>query len=263
MAEFNKNSAIAVYDSGVGGLTVMREIASLLGSENIIYFSDSANCPYGGKSNKQIVGLARRVVEQLLGYDVKIIVVACNTATTNAIAELRAEFPFIPFVGTEPAVKPAVENTVSGVVGVLATRSTIRSHVLEDLRERYGDDKRVIAVAGEGLVELVEENKEDGEECKTLLSSYLIPLICEGIDYLVLGCTHYPFLETSIKELTSAYGITIVNPAPSVARRVGEVLKENNMLTTRSGRGTREFYSSCENEEYVEKLKDRFEKWRN
>ncbi|MEG0499811.1 MAG: glutamate racemase, partial [Rikenellaceae bacterium] len=208
MCRNNKNCAIAIFDSGVGGITIMREIRTLLPHENLIYYADAGNCPYGGRPAEEIVALSKRVVDFLLTMEVKIIVVACNTATTNAITQLRIDYPQLRFVGTEPAVKPAVKNSHSGVVGVLATRSTISSRQISALSQKYGDGKVVLEQAGDGLVELVERGEENSPEAVALLAKYINPMLEKGIDYLALGCTHYPFMIDSIEKVIEGRGVT-------------------------------------------------------
>lgn len=258
MCRINKNCAIALFDSGVGGVTIMKEISTLLPAENLIYYADAANCPYGGRSAEEIIALSCRVVDFLLTKGVKLIVVACNTATTNAISVLRENYPFIRFVGTEPAVKPAVTKSNSGVVGVLATRSTISSHQIAILSQRYGEGKVVLEQAGDGLVELVEEGRENTPEAVLLLKKYIDPMLEQGIDYLALGCTHYPFLLNSINQVIEGHGVTVINPAPAIARRVADVLTKENLLNESHSSGSVAFYSSVKEEQYRLKLEERY-----
>lgn len=258
MCRINKNYAIAIFDSGVGGITIMREVGALLPNENLIYYADAKNCPYGGHSADEIIALSKRVVDFLLTLEVKIVVVACNTATTNAVSQLRADYPFIQFVGTEPAVKPAVKNSNSGVVGVLATRSTISSHQITILSQKYGEGKVVLEQAGDGLVELVERGEEDSPEAVALLTKYINPMLEKGIDYLALGCTHYPFMMRSIEKVIEGHDVTVINPAPAIARRVRDVLEAENLLSDREGDGEHRFYSSLKEDSYIEKLEYRY-----
>lgn len=258
MRGINKNCAIALFDSGVGGVTIMREISALMPNENLIYYADAANCPYGGRSAEDIITLSCEVVDFLLKKGVKIIVVACNTATTNAISLLREKYSFIHFVGTEPAVKPAVTSSNSGVVGVLATRSTISSHQIEILSQKYGEGKVVLEQAGDGLVELVESGRENTPEAVELLSKYIQPMLEQGIDYLALGCTHYPFLLESIDKVIEGHGVTVINPAPAIAKRVWNILKKESLLNDSQKKGSIEFYSSMQGEEYRLKLEGRY-----
>ncbi len=252
-----RSNAIALFDSGVGGVTILKEIVSLLPYEEVIYYADSANCPYGDKSSDEITALSEQAVEVLLSYGVKLIVVACNTATTNSIVSLRNKYPNIEFVGIEPAVRPAIELTRSGVVGVIATRPTITSNQVGRLSDMYGSGQLVYEVAGDGLVEHIEEGSENSEECETLLRGYIQPLLDKGIDCLALGCTHYPFLIDSIKRIIGQRDIKIINPAGAIARRVKSLLEQRDLLNE-SGGGVR-FLSSGGGEEYIDILKNRFD----
>lgn len=240
----------------------MREIRDLMPNEDIIYYADAANCPYGGRSSEEIVKLSENVVDFLLTKEVKIIVVACNTATTNSIFTLREKYPFIQFVGTEPAVKPAVTKTNRGIVGVLATRSTISSHQIEALTKRYGEGKIVLEQSGDGLVELVEAGLENSPEAETLLKKYIQPMLDQGIDYLALGCTHYPFMLEAINRVIKGYDVTVINPAPAIARRVKDLLQSNGLLEDKVKDGNNKFYSSCGDNNYLEKLKNRYKNGR-
>lgn len=257
-----KNSAIVVFGSGVGGLTILKEVKKELPNENIIYFADSANCPYGAKGREEIASLSVKVIESLIPLDIKMVIVACNTATTNAIATLREHFPEIIFVGTEPAVKPALIGTKCGVIGVLATLSTLKSHQIEYLSKRYGgEDKEVVEIAGEGLVEFIEESKEGSEECRDLLKKYLEPMIERGVDYIALGCTHYPFLIKEINDIIGDRDIKIVEPAMAIARQAKNMLVESDLLSEREGDGELIFKSSCSGSNYINRLKEKFSRW--
>lgn len=259
MCCISKNCAIAIFDSGVGGVTIMREIGTLLPHEDLIYYADAGNCPYGGRSAEEITALSKRVVDFLLAKSIKIVVVACNTATTNAIWQLRNDYPQIRFVGTEPAVKPALTNSKSGVVGVLATRSTLSSCKLAALSDKYGEGKEVILQAGDGLVELIEAGKENSDEAVALLKKYIDPMLERGIDYLALGCTHYPLMLESINKVIEGHNVTVINPAPAIARRVHDVLEEENLLSERRDVGNYQFYSSLKNDnDYIKNLEKRY-----
>ncbi len=251
-------SKVALFDSGVGGVTILKEVVSLLPYEEIIYFADSKYCPYGNKSSYEIVARCCEVVDYLLSLDVKIIVIACNTATTNAIDYLRNKYKHIEFVGTEPAVKPALEHTKSGVVGVIATEGTISSNKVGKLSERYGDGQIVHEISGKGLVELIEEGNEDSQRCYELLRGYLEPLINEGIDCLALGCTHYPFLTSAIEKIINGRDIEIINPAPAIARRVKELLIRDSKLNEGDSEGDIQFIASAGGDEYLDFIKSRY-----
>jgi len=191
---------IGIFDSGSGGLSVYREIVKLLPSEQYVYVSDSAYCPYGEKSREQVTERARIITEFLLSLGCEVIVVACNTATAAAIATLRAEYD-VPFIGMEPAVKLAAMSTRTGVIGVLATAGTLKASKYIDTRDRYSRGKKVIESVGQGFVELVENGDLDSENARTTVRKSVLPLIQAGADVLVLGCTHYPFLIDTIRSV--------------------------------------------------------------
>ena len=223
---------IGVYDSGVGGLSVWKELVREMPSERYLYVSDAGHCPYGPKPKKEIVARARAITEYFISKGAEIIVVACNTATAAAIEYLRGHYP-IPFVGMEPAVKPAAINTRSGAIGVLATRGTFKGELYLRTLHKFASNAKVIEQVGDGLVELVEEGRTHTPEARELVGRYVAPMIAQGADHIVLGCTHYPFLEEIIREFTSN-NVTIVNPAPAVAKRAAQVLSgRRNYLNER------------------------------
>jgi len=208
---------IGIFDSGVGGLSVWKELIKIMPGIPMNYFSDSANCPYGNKSKQEIIERAYLIADFLISKDAAIIVVACNTATAAAIKALRDRYS-IPFIGMEPAVKPAALHSKSGVIGVLATQGTLNGDHFHTSVERFASDVRVIAKVGEGLVELVESGETKGKRVTDLLKKYIDPMLEEGVDHIVLGCTHYPFLAGAIKEIAGE-GVVIVDPAPAIAQR--------------------------------------------
>ncbi len=240
----SNTSPIGVFDSGIGGVTILRELVKILPTEDFIYLSDDANCPYGLKSNEQIIELAKVNTKWLLDRGVKLIVVACNTATMASIATLREQFK-VKFVGIEPAIKPATFGTKTGAIGVLATESSVNSKQLKSLCDIHAQDKVVVRTAGVGLVDIVERDIIDTSEAKELLESYLEPMFEQGVDHLVLGCTHYPFLTKKIEEIISNRDITIINPAWAVARQAKNILQSDNKLNTSGGKV--EFFSTSEN----------------
>lgn len=242
----NKNSPIGVFDSGMGGLTILKEITTLLPHEDIIYFADTASCPYGERSKEDIVNLSRKAVAMLIAKGAKAIVIACNTASTTSSTVLRSEFA-VPIIATEPAVKPAVEHTKSGTIGVLATRSTIESGQIERLASLYGKDVTVLTQTGHHLVDLVEGGQKDSPQAKELLEKYIIPMTEAGCDHLVLGCTHYPFLRNTIHTILRERGyedMKVIDTAEPVAKRVEWVLKENNLQNDTQKEGSITFLSS-------------------
>lgn len=215
-------ATIGIMDSGVGGLSVYREIVKALPDQHYVYFSDNAHCPYGDKSQDYITGRCRSITELFLSKGAEAVVIACNTATAAAIAALRAEYG-IPFVGMEPAVKPAALGTGSGVIGVLATAGTLKASKYLNTRGRFEDDVKIVEHVGSGFVELVESGKLDGPEAENVVRASLTPLLDAGADTIVLGCTHYPFLLPVLQKVAGP-GIRFIDPAPAVARRLRDVL---------------------------------------
>ncbi|HEU0124806.1 MAG TPA: glutamate racemase, partial [Flavobacterium sp.] len=193
------NNPIGVFDSGIGGTSIWSAIHDLLPNEKTIYLADSKNAPYGQKTKDEIVALSKKNVEFLLENNCKLIVVACNTATTNAIRELRADYD-IPFVGIEPAIKPAANNSQTQVIGILATKGTLNSELFNKTAEMFQNTK-IVEQVGYGLVQLIEDGNLYSPEMTQLLESYLKPMIEANIDYLVLGCSHYPYLIPQIKKI--------------------------------------------------------------
>ena len=223
-------ATIGIFDSGSGGLSVYREIVKLLPKERYVYFADNAHCPYGEKTASYICERGRAITEILLGMGADIIVVACNTATAAAIAVLREEYPDVPFIGMEPAVKPAALGTESGVIGVLATAGTLKGSKYLKTKGRFEDDVRIVEHVGEGFVELVENGVLDGPEAVATVRRSLQPLLDAGADRIVLGCTHYPFLRPVI-EAVAGPAVEVIDPAPAVARQTLRVLQERGIPT--------------------------------
>lgn len=221
---------IGVFDSGVGGLSVLREIRLLLPRERLIYFADSGHCPYGGKSHAEIQARCSRITESFLAEGAKLIVVACNTATIAAVESLRATYP-LPFVGMEPAVKPAVAATRSGVVGVLATGAALAGDKFHRLLQSHSRDVRVITQPCPGLVEHVEQGDIDSPALEALLRSYVEPLIAAGADVLVLGCTHYPFLRALIAQIAGP-DVLLLESGAAVARQTQRLLERESLLAS-------------------------------
>lgn len=223
---------IGIFDSGIGGLSVFREIRKVLPEQSYVYYSDNAHCPYGEKTREYIIDRARAITKFLLEKGCEIIVVACNTATAAAIATLREEFP-VKFIGMEPAIKPAAQATKTGVVGVLATAGTLKATKYIDTRARWAQNVRIVEHIGQGFVELVEKGITTGHEADSTVRTSLMPLLDAGADMIVLGCTHYPFLSETISKVASeAYPereIKIIDPAPAVARHLLEVMNEEGL----------------------------------
>ena len=217
-------ATIGIFDSGSGGLSVYREIVKLLPYERYVYFADNAHCPYGEKSVEYIRDRARAITDILVGMGADIIVVACNTATAAAIATLREEYPDIPFVGMEPAVKPAALGTKTGVIGVLATAGTLKGSKYLKTKGRFEDDVHIVEHVGEGFVELVENGILDGPVAHETVRASLQPLLDAGADRIVLGCTHYPFLKPVIEDIAGPE-VQVIDPAPAVARQTVRMLE--------------------------------------
>ena len=223
-------ASIGIFDSGAGGLSVYRELVKALPLERYLYFSDNAHCPYGEKTAQYIQERGRTITEVLLGLGADIIVVACNTATAAAIATLRAEYPAVPFIGMEPAVKPAALGTRSGVIGVLATAGTLKGSKYLNTRGLYQDNVKIVEHVGQGFVELVEGGILDGPEAEATVRASLQPLLDAGADTIVLGCTHYPFLQPLIERLAGPE-VKVIDPAPAVARQTVRILQERGIPT--------------------------------
>ncbi|MBI5430356.1 MAG: glutamate racemase [Nitrosomonadales bacterium] len=236
------SNPIGVFDSGVGGLSVLREIRRELPHEDLLYVADSGHAPYGDKPGHQIEARAVAITEFLLGRNAKAIVVACNTATSAAVATLRGRYT-IPIVAMEPAVKPAAAHTKSGVVGVLATSRTLGSDNFARLHERFGADVKILMQACPGLVELVEAGNLSGDETRTLLERYIKPLLEQHADTLVLGCTHYPFLAPLIREIAGP-SVAILDPAAAIARELRRRLDSIAMLSQAKRDGEEYFWTS-------------------
>ena len=233
---------IGVFDSGVGGLSVLREIRAALPHENLVYVADSEHLPYGGKSVEYIERRSLAVGRFLLGRGAKAIVVACNTATAAAIAVLRAEFG-VPVIGMEPGIKPAIALSKSRIVGVLATEGTLRSAKFRDLVGRTGEAVEVIAQACPGWVEQVERGELAGAATRVLVHRHLRPVLERGADTLVLGCTHYPFLGDLIADVAGP-GVGVVETGAAVARQLRRSLEADRLLARRTAAGAEEFWSS-------------------
>ena len=241
---------IGIFDSGVGGTSIWKEVAKMLPNENTIYLADSANAPYGEKSKEEILRLSIKNTEYLLSSGCKIIVVACNTATTNAIDYLRLHYD-VPFIGIEPAIKPAALQTKTKKVGVLATKGTLSSSLFHNTSKLFADGITVLEQEGKGLVELIEAGEIDSPEMRNLLVTFLNPMLEENIDCLVLGCTHYPYLIPVLKEILPS-NVNIIDSGEAVARQTKTVLEQNNLLTKVNDNPEHLFYTNTD----VKVLKD-------
>ena len=235
------NNPIGLFDSGIGGTSIWKEIHKLLPNENTIYLADSKNAPYGQKSKEEIIVLSMKNTEFLLEQNCKIIVVACNTATTNAIHELRQKYS-VPFIGIEPAIKPAATNSKTQTIGILATQGTLNSKLFHQSIERFQTIK-IIEQIGHDLVPLIERGEMHSAKMNTLLRQYLEPMIAANIDYLVLGCSHYPYLIPQIKKILPKE-IKIIDSGQAVARQTKNILTEKVGLNNQNEKNTQVFYTN-------------------
>lgn len=250
------NSPIGIFDSGVGGLTIYEEIHKLLPHENIIYLADSKNAPYGEKTTEEIIDISVKNTEFLLAQDCKLIVVACNTASTNAVKYLRNHYD-IPFIRVQPAIKPAALNSKTKIVGILATKSTLKSELLYETSQRFAQGVEVVEQVGEGLVSLIESGKMHSEEMSKLLKKHIEPMLAKNIDHLVLGCTHYPFLSDQIEEIVGDQ-VAILDSGEAIARQTKVILTQENLLNHDKGEINRVFYTN-KNPEVMQKILNEFE----
>jgi glutamate racemase len=236
----SNNLPIGIFDSGVGGTSIWKEIKALLPNENTIYLSDSKNAPYGEKSTQEIIDLSIKNTEFLLHQNCKLIVVACNTATTNTIKTLREKYS-VPFIGIEPAIKPAALKTKTNIIGILATKGTLTSELFEKTSSTIRHQIVIKEKIGTGLVDLIESGKINSPEVKQLLTSYLEPMLEENVDCLVLGCTHYPYLIPQIREIVGDK-IQIIDSGQAVARQTKAILEKYKLLNIDSVNGTHHFF---------------------
>lgn len=233
---------IGIFDSGVGGTSIWKEIRKKLPLEDTLYLADSRNAPYGAKSEKEILELSKKNTELLLSKNCKLIVVACNTATTNAISYLRANYT-VPFIGIEPAIKPAALHTKTKKVGVLATKGTLASSLFHNTSKLFAEGITVIEQEGKGLVPLIEAGKEHSEETERLLKKYVEPMLEAQVDCLVLGCTHYPYLIPVLTKILPEH-IQIIDSGKAVAKQTHAVLEQENLLTKSLEKGKSFFYTN-------------------
>ena len=234
------NFPIGIFDSGIGGTSIWQEVKTLLPYEDTIYLSDSKNAPYGEKTKQEIIELSIKNTELLLKQNCKLIIVACNTATTNAITVLR-EMYNIPFIGIEPAIKSAALKTKTNKIGILATKGTLNSELFEKTANTIAKEITTKETIGKGLVELIESGKIDSIEMKKLLSSYIKPMLKDDVDCLVLGCTHYPYLIPQIRALVGNK-IQIIDSGEAVAKQTKSILEINQLTNENKVKGKYQFY---------------------
>ena len=250
----NNNQPIGIFDSGIGGTSIWKEIHQLLPNEKTIYLADSKNAPYGQKTKQEIIALSMKNTDFLLKMNCKLIVIACNTATTNAIQELRAKYN-VPFIGIEPAIKPAATNSRTQIIGILATQGTLNSELFNKTTEMFQDTK-IIEQVGHGLVQLIESGQINSPEMSKLLHSYLTPMIEANIDYLVLGCSHYPYLIPQIKKILPPH-IQIIDSGQAVAKQTQNILKDKVGLST-AKESTPVFYTNSDSKVLSEILENKY-----
>ncbi len=239
----NAEKPIGIFDSGVGGTSIWKEIHQLLPTESTIYLADSSNAPYGVKSTEEIIQLSIKNTDKLLELGAKIIVVACNTATTNAIKVLRKNYD-LPFVGIEPAIKPAALQSETGKIGILATRGTLSSALFSQTSEEFTKGISVVEVIGEGLVPLIENGEFDNPIMDELLRKYMAPMMEANIDHLVLGCSHYPYLIPKLRKILSKH-VRIIDSGIAVARQTKFLLEKHNLIRTDNTEPSFEFYCNA------------------
>ena len=249
-----KHKPIGLFDSGVGGTSIWKEVIKLLPNENTIYLADSKNAPYGEKSTEEIIAFCIKNTELLISKGCKLIIVACNTATTNAIDYLRKTYD-VPFIGIEPAIKPAALYSKTGAIGILATKGTLTSKLFEKTANEYTKNITTIEQDGEGLVPLIEEGKLDSKELHKLLSTYLKPMLKFNIDHLVLGCTHYPYLIPTIKKIIGT-DVVIIDSGEAVAKQTKAILEKHNLLSSAPNESSHLIYTNTQTHGVSKLLKD-------
>jgi glutamate racemase len=238
----NTSKPLGIFDSGIGGTSILKEIKHLLPNENCIYLADSKNAPYGNKPAEAILQLSIKNTELLISKGCKLVVVACNTATTNTIAYLRANYK-IPFIGIEPAIKPAALNTQTKTIGILATKGTLSSQLFHNTTDLYTSGIKVIEQDGDGIVPLIENGKLNSKEMKILLTVYLKPMLEQNMDYLVLGCTHYPYLIPTLIKMLPKH-VKIIDSGLAVAKQTHAVLAAHHLLNETKEKTTIKLFSN-------------------
>ena len=236
------SSPIGVFDSGIGGTSIWKEIHQLLPAENSIYLADSKHAPYGIRSKEDIIQLSDKNTKLLLNKGCKIVVVACNTATTNAITYLRNKYA-VPFIGIEPAIKPAYLKSRSKTVGILATKGTLSSALFQETSNLYNEGIEILEQEGTRIVELIEQGLLDSNEMMELLQRYTLPMIEKGMDHLVLGCSHYPYLIPNLKKILPA-DVTIIDSGFAVAKQTKSILEQRELLNNSEDSGTHQFFTN-------------------
>lgn len=250
----DQDSPIGIFDSGVGGLSVLRAIRRQMPDESIVYVGDQVHVPYGPRSLQQVRDFAVGITRLLITRQAKIIVVACNAASTAALAHLRQAFPNIPFVGMEPAVKPAAEHTASGVVGVLATPATFQGQLFASVVERFASGVELLRSTCPGLVQQIESGDLGGPRTRAILREALQPMLARKVDTIVLACTHYPFVIPLIQEIAGG-GVRVIDPAPAIARQAQRLLEARGLVRPPGPPRLTEYLTSGEAESFNRVLK--------
>ena len=239
----SSNSPIGIFDSGVGGISVLRAIRQQLPEESVVYLGDQGHIPYGPRPMQQIRMFSETITRFLLEQGAKIVVIACNTASAAALKYLREKFPDVQFVGMEPAVKPAAEHTHTGKVGVLATPATFQGALYASIVERFANGVQLFQNTCPGLVQEIEQGNLDGEATYRILEDALRPMLEKNIDTVVLGCTHYPFVIPLIEEIVGE-NVRVIDPAPAVARQIERLLQAQGLRSSSGTSGDIKFYTS-------------------
>lgn len=234
-----------MFDSGVGGLSILRQLRQQLPAESVLYVADQAHVPYGRRPIPEIQSFSRAITTFLLERSAKLVVVACNTASAAALESLRREFPGVPFVGMEPAVKPAAATSQTRLVGVLATPATFQGSLFASVVERFAGGVVVVEQTLPGLVECVEAGDLDGPAPRSIIERGLEPLLERGVDTLVLACTHYPFLIPLIREIAGPE-VSVIDPSPAIARQAARLLAENELGSPADTPGRIEYFSTAD-----------------
>jgi glutamate racemase len=244
---------IGVFDSGVGGLSVLRAMRDLLPTQEMIYLADQAHVPYGTRSLEEVRQFSAGITRFLISQGTKLIVVACNTASVASLLSLREEFPDMPFVGMEPAVKPAAEQTHSHVVGVLATYATFQGAMYASVVERFGQGVTILEDHCPGLVAEIEKGNLYGKETEQILRRALEPMLQKGVDTVVMGCTHYPFVIPLIQKITGPE-VRVIDPAPAIARQVQRLLELHNLVSLPQSKKSIRFLTSGDKIQFAKSL---------
>jgi glutamate racemase len=240
-----KCTPVGIFDSGVGGLSVLKAIRQEVPSRPLVYLADQANVPYGARSLEEVKRFSEEITRFLTNLGINLVVVACNTASAAALHSLRATFPDISFVGMEPAVKPAALSTFSGKVGVLATPATFQGKLYASVVERFGKGIKIYQNTCPGLVQQIEKGDLDGPSTRRILDHALTPMLKNGVDVIVLGCTHYPFVAPLIQTIAGP-DVKVIDPAPAVARQVSRLIDENEKVDREVKKNSITFYTSGE-----------------